>query len=77
MKTLTITTFKAKALRVIEQIARTRESVIITKRGKPIVEVSPYTQKDKNPVPGKLQHLFKDENDIISPLGEDIWSATK
>ena len=77
MKTFTITTFKANALKVIDQIAKTRESIIITKRGKPIVEVSPYTQKEEQPVPGKLKHFYIDEKDIISPIGEDIWNAAK
>jgi len=77
MKTLTITDFKANALKVIDRIAKTRESVIVTKRGKPIVEVTPYTPEKTHPVPGKLKHLYKDEKDIISPFGEDIWNAAK
>lgn len=77
MKTFTITTFKAQALKVIDQIAKTRESIIITKRGKPIVEVLPYIAKENNQTPGKLKHLLKTEKDIISPLGENIWTVTK
>ena len=77
MKTFTITDFKAHALKVINQIVLTKEKVIVTKRGKPVVEVMPYSQKDDNPMPGKLAHLFKDEIDIISPFGEDVWNAAQ
>lgn len=77
MKTFTVTTFKAKALKVIDQIVKDHESVVITKHGKPVVEVSPYSSKENNPTPGKLKHLFKDEKDIVSPIGEDIWNAAK
>lgn len=77
MKTFTVTTFKTHALKVIEQIIKTRESIIITKRGKPVAEVLPYTPKDTTPIPGKLQHLLKDEKDIIAPIGEDIWNAAQ
>lgn len=77
MKSYTVTTFKAHALKVIDHIIKTRETIVITKRGKPVVEISPYIQKNMKPVPGKLKHLLEDEQDIISPIGEDIWNAAK
>ncbi len=75
MKTLAISDFKAHALRVIGQVAKTRESVVITKRGKPLAEVVPYSPKP--PVPGKLAETLVFEKDIVSPLGEEIWNACR
>ncbi len=75
MKTLAITDFKAHALQILGRIAKTKESVVITKRGKPIVEVIPFSTS--KPAPGKLSEALVFEKDIVSPLGEDMWDACK
>ncbi len=75
MKTLAITDFKAHALQILGRIAKTKESVVITKRGKPIVEVIPFSIS--KPAPGKLSEALVFEKDIVSPLGEDMWDACK
>ena len=75
MKTLAITDFKARALQVLGQVAKTREFVVVTKRGKPLAEVIPFSTS--TPAPGKLSEALVFEKDIVSPLGEDIWSACK
>ena len=75
MKTMAITEFKARALRVLGQVAKTREPVIVTKRGKPLAEVIPY-RSDK-PAPGRLSDALVFEKDIVSPLGEDVWDACR
>jgi prevent-host-death family protein len=77
MKTMGISQFKAHALRILDQIAKTREEIIITKRGKPLAQVIPYRNKDENPTPGKLADAYVFEKDIISPLGEEIWESCK
>jgi prevent-host-death family protein len=75
MKTLTVTDFKAHALRVLAQVAKTRESIVITKRGKPLAEVIPYSTAE--PSPGRLSEALVFEKDIVSPLGEEMWDACK
>jgi len=75
MKTLAITDFKAHALQILGRIAKTKESVVITKRGKPIVEVIPFSTS--KPAPGKLSEALVFEKDIVSPLGSDMWDACK
>ncbi|RKX64563.1 MAG: type II toxin-antitoxin system Phd/YefM family antitoxin [Tenericutes bacterium] len=75
MKTLAITDFKAHALQILGRIAKTKESVVITKRGKPIVEVIPFSTS--KPAPGKLSEALVFEKDIVCPLGEDMWDACK
>ncbi|MBW1839995.1 MAG: type II toxin-antitoxin system prevent-host-death family antitoxin, partial [Deltaproteobacteria bacterium] len=54
-----------------------QESIVITKRGKPLAEVVPFRKSYKNPVPGKLADTLVFEKDIVSPLGEDMWDACK
>ena len=75
MKTMTITDFKAHALQVIGEVAETKQRVVVTKRGKPVAEVAPFTEK--KPAPGKLADALVFEGDILSPLGEEIWNACK
>ena len=77
MKTIAISEFKTHCLQVLGRVARTKETVAVTKRGKPLVEVIPFRQSDESPSPGKLSGTFVFEKDIVSPLGESIWSACK
>lgn len=75
MKTLGITDFKTHALKIIGQVAETREPVVVTKRGKPLAEVIPFSTRA--PAPGKLSEALVFEKDIVSPLGEDMWNASR
>ena len=77
MKTMSISKFKANALRVIDEVARTQESVVITKRGKPLAEVMPYRSQRTTAVAGKLAHTLVFEGDIITPLGSELWEAAR
>ena len=75
MKTMAITEFKMHALRVLGEVAKTREPIVVTKRGKPLAEIVPVAEK--NPSPGKLAETLVFEDDIVSPLGEEIWNASR
>lgn len=75
MKTLAITDFKAHALQILGQVAKTKEHVVVTKRGKPLAEVIPFSTTE--PVPGKLSDTLVFEEDIVAPIGEDMWDACK
>jgi prevent-host-death family protein len=75
MRTLAITDFKAHALQILGQVSKTKESIIVTKRGKPLVEVISFSASKATP--GKLSEALVFENDIVSPLGEDMWNACK
>jgi prevent-host-death family protein len=77
MKTMAISDFKAHSLQVLGRVARTKEPVVVTKRGKPLVEVIPFRHNDESPAPGKLSASLVFEKDIVSPLGESIWGACK
>lgn len=74
MKSMAVSQFKARALRVLDEIARSGESMLITKRGKPLARVVPFADRSK---PGKLAHTLVFEEDIVSPLGEELWEAAR
>lgn len=77
MKTMGISQFKSHALKILDQIAKTHEEIVITKRGKPLAQIVPYRTKEKKPVPGKLADAYLFEKDIVSPLGEEMWESSK
>ena len=75
MKTMAITDFKMHALQVLGEVAKTREPVVVTKRGKPLAEIIPFAEK--TPSPGTLAETLVFENDIVSPLGAETWNACR
>jgi len=77
MKSVPISQFKAHALAAIDRVARTKEPLIITKRGKPVAQVIPFRSPEADAAPGKLAHTLVFENDIVSPLGAEAWEATR
>lgn len=77
MQTMGISKFKAHALKILDQVAKSQEGIIITKRGKPLARIIPYRSSDMNPKPGKLKNYLVFEKDIISPLGDEMWDACK
>ena len=62
--------FKAKCLALLDEVALTGRSVVITKRGKPVAKVSPLEETG----PPSLLGSVVSEDDIVSPTGEP-WSA--
>jgi prevent-host-death family protein len=77
MKTMAISEFKAYALKVLSDVAKSQETIVITKRGKPLAQVVPYRISVVKPTPGKLAGAFVFEKDIITPLGEELWEASQ
>lgn len=77
MKTMAISTFKAHALEALDRVARTQEGIVITKRGVPLAQVLPYRGTASEPVPGRLAEALVFEDDIVTPLGEEMWEACR
>lgn len=75
MKAVGISQFKTHVIKILEQVVQTQENIVITKRGKPLAQITPYQAPDATPRPGKLAHTLVFEKDIVSPLGEEIWDA--
>ncbi len=75
MKTMAISQFKAHALKIIDQITKDHESMIITKRGKPVAQILPYEGNEHIAKPGQLADTLVFEEDIITPLSEEMWEV--
>ena len=67
--------FKAKCLKLLEDVAEKRQPLIITKRGKPLAQVIPMPAKHQDIV-GSMKGSVTILGDIISPLDVE-WDAMK
>ena len=75
MKTMAISEFKTHALKIIDQLSKNHETIIVTKRGKPLAKLLPYEETQNSIEPGKLADTLVFEDDIITPPGEDMWEV--
>ena len=76
-KSLSVSEFKSKSLGLLEEVSRTGESIIVTKRGKPIAKVIPFAEAGDKLVLGKLRGTVTEELDIITPFGARLWKAAE
>jgi prevent-host-death family protein len=67
--------FKAKCLALMDEVERTGQSVVITKNGKPVAELSPHRPRKRNAL-GILEGRLLVTGDIISPIDVE-WDALK
>ena len=79
METLNATDFKAKCLGVLDDVARTGDVVTITKRGKPVARLIPYTAESTGVFPqDQLKGSVRILEDIVSsPWAADDWNAVR
>ena len=68
--------FKAKCLAVMDQVAESGQAVVVTKNGKPLVELVPHKPKAKRGLLGLLKGELVIKGDIMSPIDVE-WDAMK
>lgn len=66
--------FKAKCLKIMDDVHKTHEEVIITKRGKPVAKLVPVEEAPPQALFGFLLGSAVIKGDITRPTGE-IWDA--
>jgi prevent-host-death family protein len=65
--------FKAKCLRLLDDVDRRRGEIVITKRGKPVARLVPVEQAPP-PIFGRMAGSVEILGDIVRPVGE-AWEA--
>lgn len=76
MRSLTATEFKSKCLAILDDVARSGELVVITKRGKPVAQVSPVFGLEHRYQQESLFGTVETTNEILDPaLPADAWDA--
>ncbi len=77
MKKIAAAKFKAQCLTLMEDVRKTRQTLVITKRGKPIAKLVPLDD-DKDDFFGRLKGQFRVVGDIVSPVVPlEDWDALK
>lgn len=64
--------FKAKCLKLLDDVAATGEPLTITKRGRPVAQVVPIP--GQRPMFGAMKGSVLMQRDIVAPVGDD-WEA--
>ena len=65
--------FKAKCLKIMDEVAASGETVVITKNGIPITELVPAKRRPR-PLFGAMKGSVVYMGDVVSPIGEE-WEA--
>ncbi len=74
--TMPVSAFKTRCLRVMEQVARTRRPVTITKRGRPMARLIPVEGRAERFL-GSLRGRITIAHDITRPAPPDAWETEK
>ena len=77
MSTIQASEFKAKCLALMDQVARTGETIVVTKNGKPVAELRPHRPPRAKSLIGLHRGRIAIRGDIISPAGSRLWEAMK
>jgi len=77
MKTVAAGYFKARCLKIMDQVRSTREPVTITKKGKPVAKLVPADEASDE-IFGCLKGEVEIVGDILSPLvPPEDWEALR
>jgi len=78
MQTIKASEFKAKCLALMDEVARTGETIRVTKNGKPVAELRPVKATRPASPFGMWKGRTRVLGDIMSPaVDPDDWEALK
>ena len=74
MSTIAAGVFKARCLELMDEVARTRQEIIVTKYGRPIAKLVPLNGPPPRPLFGRARHtVVHVAEDAFAPTPE-LWS---
>ena len=77
MKTMAAGSFKTKCLAVMDEVQAKRETVVITKHGKPVAKLVPVSA-ESDEIYGFLKGKGTIQGDIVSPaLSRKEWGELR
>jgi prevent-host-death family protein len=78
MRTIAAGKFKANCLAIMDEVQKKRETVLITKRGKPVAKLVPAKSEAKDDFFDSWKDKLKITGDIISPAFDlDEWEMER
>lgn len=76
MKTMPVSEFKAKCIAVLKEVYRSREPMVVTLRGKPIVTIQPFAEFSPGKQLGGLKGKMAIHGDIVHMDSTDDWDMS-
>ena len=67
VRTIKASEFKARCLKLMDEVAESGEEIVITKHGRPVSKLAPYREKPKLPF-GRHRDKIRILGDIVSPM---------
>ena len=71
---IAVSEFKARCLRLIDQMAQGRDPIVLTKRGKPVAKLVPIDDEIRSDLFGYMAGSATISGDIVSPI-EGSWGG--
>ncbi len=75
--TVTATEFKTRCLALIDEIAKTGDTIVVTRHGKPVAQLVPPARKPWKSPAGSLAGEIKIIGDIVNYDTSHLWNALK
>ena len=66
--------FKSRCLRLLDEVAATRQTLVVTKRGRPVAHVTPVPQQGD--FVGSMRETAEILGDIVAPT-DVAWEAMR
>ena len=79
MQAIPISQFKAKCLAILETVRRTRKPILVTRFGKPVAQVVPPAQPEREEGwLGCMRSSGRIVGDIVAPIGAaEDWESLR
>jgi prevent-host-death family protein len=73
MRTIPAGQFKARCLKLLDEVAETGETIVVTKRGKPVARLAPIEEPPS--LKGSVIYLVENDEELFS-TGE-VWDMER
>lgn len=78
MRSIPAGSFKQHCLRLLDEVGASGESIVITKRGRPVAELTPVRAERRDDWRGVLADCGEIRSDLVAPAADlDEWSAIR
>ena len=73
MKTILVSEFKAKCIAVLREVERSGEPVVVTRRGRPMARVEPFSQAKQRKQLGASRGSMQIRRDLVRSESTADW----
>jgi prevent-host-death family protein len=78
MRTIPAGEFKQTCLRLLDEVGASGEPIVITKRGKPVAQLTPVKPQRSEDWLGAMRHQGEIKGDLVAPAADPgEWDALR